>query len=391
MKMTSVSKRLRRSAWAVIAAGVLAGCATPQPPAVKISLARDAVGRALAAQATQFAPLEMKTAQDKLARMDQAIGEMKYVEVDALADQIEADASLAEAKANAVRKQQVLKQAREGIQVLKQECSTPPRLPTEDLAMRALFFIPVLSALSLVFAGCATPPENPQLLQARSLFSSLQEKPESNTLAAVETRIASNALDRANQVSLHDRTDPQIDQLAYLATQKIALAEQTIVGRKTDAQLDNIAVDRTQVQLDVRTAQLKALQAMKAQPTERGQVITFGDVLFDTGKADLKAGSQRDFQGLANFLVQNPERQVRVEGFTDSVGGDAYNQSLSERRAQAVARGLQRLGVGIERIAVIGYGKQFPVADNQSAQSRQLNRRVEVIVSNDASAVSARR
>jgi outer membrane protein OmpA-like peptidoglycan-associated protein len=89
--------------------------------------------------------------------------------------------------------------------------------------------------------------------------------------------------------------------------------------------------------------------------------------------------------------VQNPERQVRVEGFTDSVGGDAYNQSLSERRAQAVARGLQRLGVGIERIAVIGYGKQFPVADNQSAQSRQLNRRVEVIVSNDASAVSARR
>jgi len=73
MKMTSVSQRLRRSAWAVIVAGVLAGCATPQPPAVKISLARDAVGRALAAQATQFAPLEMKTAQDKLARMDQAI------------------------------------------------------------------------------------------------------------------------------------------------------------------------------------------------------------------------------------------------------------------------------------------------------------------------------
>lgn len=75
MKMTSVSKRLRRSAWAVIVAGALAGCATPQPPAEKISLARDSVGRALAAQATQYAPLEMKTAQDKLARMEQAIGE----------------------------------------------------------------------------------------------------------------------------------------------------------------------------------------------------------------------------------------------------------------------------------------------------------------------------
>lgn len=257
--------------------------------------------------------------------------------------------------------------------------------------MRATYFIPVLSALVLAVAGCATPPENAQLLQARSQFSSLQQKPESNTLAAVETRIASNALDRANQVSLHDRTDPKIDQLAYLASQRIALAEQTIAGRKIDAQLDNIAVDRTQVQLDVRTAQLKALQAMKAQPSERGQVITFGDVLFDTARADLKPGSQRDFQGLANFLLQNPERQVRVEGFTDSTGGDAFNQTLSERRAQAVARGLERFGVGSERITVVGYGKQYPVADNLSAQSRQLNRRVEVIVSNDGSAVSARR
>ncbi|MFL1386741.1 DUF4398 domain-containing protein [Pseudomonas tritici] len=126
MKMTSVSKRLRRSAWAVIVVGALAGCATPQPPAAKISLARDSVGRALAAQATQFAPLEMKTAQDKLARMEQAIGEKNYVQVDALADQIEADAGLAEAKATAVRKQQVLKQAREGIQVLKQEMLNAP-------------------------------------------------------------------------------------------------------------------------------------------------------------------------------------------------------------------------------------------------------------------------
>jgi outer membrane protein OmpA-like peptidoglycan-associated protein len=257
--------------------------------------------------------------------------------------------------------------------------------------MRSTLFLPVVSVLSLALAGCATPPENPQLLQARSDFSSLQQKPESSTLAAVETRVASNALDRANQASIHSRTDPQVDQLAYLASQKIALAEQAIAGRQTDAKLDDIAVQRTQVQLDVRTAQLKALQAMNAKPSDRGQVITFGDVLFDTSRAELKPGSQRDLQGLADFLAQNPERKIRVEGFTDSTGGDAFNQSLSERRAQAVARGLEQLGVGIERITVVGYGKQFPVADNASAQSRQLNRRVEVIVSNDASAVNTRR
>lgn len=257
--------------------------------------------------------------------------------------------------------------------------------------MRFTVIVPVLSALGLALAGCASPPENPQLLQARSDFSSLQQKPASNTLAAVETRTASSALDRANQASLNSRTDPQVYQLAYIATQKIALAEQTIVGRQTDAQLDGIAVERTQVQLDVRTAQLKALQAMNAKPSDRGQVITFGDVLYDTAKAELKPGSQRDFQSLADFLAQNPERKIRVEGFTDSTGDDAFNQTLSEHRAQAVARGLEHLGIDAQRITVMGYGKQFPVADNGSAQSRQLNRRVEVIVSNNASAVTPRR
>ncbi|WP_455884434.1 DUF4398 domain-containing protein [Pseudomonas spelaei] len=125
MKMTSVSKHLRRSAFAVLVAGALAGCAAT-PPAEKISLARDSVDRALSVQATQFAPLEMKTAQDKLARMEQAIGEKNYVQVNALAEQIEVDANLAEVKAKAARKQQVLKQAREGIQVLKQEMLNAP-------------------------------------------------------------------------------------------------------------------------------------------------------------------------------------------------------------------------------------------------------------------------
>lgn len=126
MKITTVSTRLSRSAWAVIVAGALAGCASTQPPVEKISLARDSVERALSAQATQFAPLEMKTAQDKLARMEQAIGEKNYVQVNTLAEQIEVDANLAEAKAQAARKQQVWQQAQEGIQVLKQEMLNAP-------------------------------------------------------------------------------------------------------------------------------------------------------------------------------------------------------------------------------------------------------------------------
>jgi outer membrane protein OmpA-like peptidoglycan-associated protein len=256
--------------------------------------------------------------------------------------------------------------------------------------MRTFSLITLVSACGLVLVGCATPPENAELVQARTQFSALQSKPESATLAALETKDAFTALNKADQVSSKNRKSPEIDQLAYLASQKIALAEQTIVGRKAESALMHIDAERTQVQLDVRTQQLKALEAMKAQKTERGEVITFGDVLFDTGKADLKYGSQRSFQQLAQFLNDNPERKVRVEGFTDSVGGDAFNQRLSERRADAVARALQQLGVSPERIITNGYGKEYPVADNATAQARQLNRRVEVIISFGSAAVSTR-
>ncbi|MGF6669262.1 MULTISPECIES: OmpA family protein [Pseudomonas] len=250
--------------------------------------------------------------------------------------------------------------------------------------------LPAVSLSALILAGCATPPENPQLLQARAQFAALQQKPESNTLAAIETKDAFSALYKADQASIKDRQAADVDQLAYLARQKIALAEQTIVGRQAEAGLKKIDAERTQVQLDVRTQQLKALQAMKAQKTQRGEVVTFGDVLFDTGKADLKHGSQRNFEQLAQYLTANPERKVRIEGFTDDVGSEDFNQRLSERRADAVAFALQQMGISADRLITKGYGKQFPVAGNADARSRQLNRRVEVIISYGSTMVGAR-
>jgi outer membrane protein OmpA-like peptidoglycan-associated protein len=256
--------------------------------------------------------------------------------------------------------------------------------------MRISLLLPVTAVVSLVLAGCAATPENAELLQARSQFSTLQSKPQSNTLAALETKDASVALGKADQLSSQNRKDPGIEQLAYIASQKIALAEQTIVGRKAQAGLKAIDAERTQVRLDVRTAQLRALQAMKAKTTERGQVITFGDVLFDSGKAELKYGSQRNFQQLAEFLLANPERKVRIEGFTDSTGSSAFNQTLSEHRAAAVVLTLERLGITADRMTSMGYGANFPVTDNATVHSRQLNRRVEVIVSNGPEMVKTR-
>ncbi|CAN7536714.1 OmpA family protein [Aquipseudomonas alcaligenes] len=256
--------------------------------------------------------------------------------------------------------------------------------------MRPVLVMPLLSALGLALAGCATPPENPDLLKAREAYAQLTSKPESNTLAALQTQVASKALNDVEVYSELDREAPEIDHLAYLANRKIELAEQTIIARKAAADLKKTDNERTQVQLEVRTQQLKALQALNAKPSERGQVVTFGDVLFDTGKAELKYGSQRNLQQLANFLSENPERKVRIEGFTDSTGGELLNLRLSEHRAESVARALERLGIGRERLITKGYGPEFPVSDNGSIQGRQLNRRVEVIISNSAAPVSDR-
>lgn len=256
--------------------------------------------------------------------------------------------------------------------------------------MRKLLSRSALSGLTLVLAACGTTPENPQLVEARSQYQALLQKPDASRLAALETRDASAALSKAEALSSQNRKDPALDQAAYLAASKIALAEQTILLRQAEAAIQGLDAERTKVRLDVRTAQLKALQELNAKKTERGTVVTFGDVLFDTGKAELRSGSLRNLQQLADFLRDNPERKIRVEGFTDSVGSDAFNLTLSERRARAVALALQRLGVAPERIVSAGYGKGFPVASNASAESRQLNRRVEVIISSGSASVRER-
>lgn len=257
--------------------------------------------------------------------------------------------------------------------------------------MQIKYIVLAASAVGLMLVGCGTTPENPGLLEAREHFSALQSKPESSRLAALETKAAFTALGQAELASIKDRMAPQVEQLAYLATQKIAVAEQTINLRTAEVGLQGIEAQRTQARLDVRTAQLKALQQLNAKQTDRGAVVTFGDVLFDSGHAELKASSQRNLMQLTEYLRANPERKVQIEGFTDSTGSDALNQQLSERRAGAVADALRRAGIAPERVNVVGYGKEYPVASNADAQSRQLNRRVEVIISHGSNAVSDRR
>jgi outer membrane protein OmpA-like peptidoglycan-associated protein len=119
--------------------------------------------------------------------------------------------------------------------------------------------------------------------------------------------------------------------------------------------------------------------------------MTLGDVLFDTGRAELNPGAARKLDQLSQFLTEHPDRRVQIDGFTDSVGTDSYNEDLSRRRADAVKSALMSRGVDSTRISTQGYGKAYPVADNNDSGGRQLNRRVEVVIGGDGgTAISPR-
>jgi outer membrane protein OmpA-like peptidoglycan-associated protein len=140
-----------------------------------------------------------------------------------------------------------------------------------------------------------------------------------------------------------------------------------------------------------RSRELEAqLRDLNARKTDRGMVITLGDVLFDTDRSDLKPGAARNVERLAGFLKQYPQRKAVIEGYTDSTGSADHNQVLSGRRADAVRAAIVSMGVGAERLTTTGFGDTHPVAGNESASGRQQNRRVEITLSDETGVIAPR-
>ncbi len=265
--------------------------------------------------------------------------------------------------------------------------------------MHKLILLPIALILGAGLAACSTTP-NKNLEQARQNYDSLQSEPKALKLAALETQDAAQTLESAEKAFNKGEDEETVDQLAYLANQKVELAKQTVALRTAEQKLNNMAALRTQARLEARDAQISKLQEelnarlkqdLDAEPTERGAVITFGDLLFDLNKAELRPAAYPKIQKLAAVLKEFPERKVLVEGFTDSTGSDQYNLDLSRRRAESVQIALARQGVDISRISTRGYGEAFALNDNSTPAARAMNRRVEVTVSNDANPVQPRR
>jgi len=243
----------------------------------------------------------------------------------------------------------------------------------------------------LTLSACGGTPEKVDSLEtARSAYLEASNKKVVAKHAASELDDARNALSRADKIWRDDGSSNHIDHYSYVAAQKVEIAELIAQRHEDDAKLERMNLQRQRVQLDVRSqevdrarAEAEALQQqlteMQAKVTARGIVATLGDVLFDIGKAGLKDTSMGNIQKIANFMNTYPEREAVVEGHTDSMGDDDFNYDLSRERAYTVRTALVSLGVDPSRITTRNLGESTPVADNNTRDGRQQNRRVEVI------------
>lgn len=292
-----------------------------------------------------------------------------------------------------------------------------------------------LSAAALLLGACASAPKQiPALDEAKAAYQRASSDPQVARSAPIELRKAQQALQQAESAQSAGKDMPEIEHYARLARQRteiavqtgeLALAEKAIADAA--AQRDRIVIDsrtqeadsqralavkaRSQAEMERNQAEaarklaeerLAAAQAsqakaatesaraksleqqladLKAKQTNRGMVLTLGDVLFDTGRAELKPGAERSLDQLVSFMVENPTRSVAIEGYTDSMGSDSSNQVLSDRRANAVRNALIARGIPSDRVSARGYGESSPVASNGTAAGRQQNRRVEIVIS----------
>lgn len=274
----------------------------------------------------------------------------------------------------------------------------------------------MMTALALLVAGCASSPQEKEramsaVERARVGLEKAKADPNVASASAVPLYEAEQTLREAEQAD-----DLAVkEHLAYMADRKtqfaVLSAERTMAEEDTlklgkekdqlllkvkereamkaraDVRMTQAELDKARMESEKKTAELskakEELEALKAKPTDRGMVLTLGDVLFQTNRANLSPGAVRTIDQLASFMNKYPERNIVIEGHTDSRGESEYNLTLSQRRADSVKMALVEKGIAASRITTAGYGETYPMANNETAAGRQQNRRVEVVILED--------
>ncbi|GIZ11821.1 membrane protein [Pseudomonas sp. NCCP-436] len=253
-----------------------------------------------------------------------------------------------------------------------------------------------LPLAALLLSGCAlhSGSDEGALEAARNSFQSVKEDSAVLRAAPKDVIRAGESLARAERLASYWGSGDDVRHYAYLSQRYAEIARQHSAISLNQEQLARQELELQRLQLALREAKLHSVQqhsdwleeqlvSLVTHQTERGLVMTLGDVLFDAGRAELQSAANRTLLKLVQFLQLNPQRRVRIEGYTDNTGSVEDNLSLSRARAQAVADLLMDLGIDAKRIEVAGYGVAFPVAENASARGRAQNRRVEIVFSDE--------
>lgn len=257
--------------------------------------------------------------------------------------------------------------------------------------MQNLKIISAALAFTAIYGCSSTPKNNVALDEARTNYRSAQANPMVQKYATIELKEAGDTLARADE-AFQNKNDPAVvEHIAYLAKQRSGIALARAQQRASEDLIKNSTGERDRMLLQARTAEVDRLRnELNAKQTDRGLTVSLGDVLFDTGKSQLKPGGAREVKKLAQFLRENTQRSISIEGFTDAQGSEEYNLSLSERRAEAVKSELIDNGIEPQRIVSKGYGESYPVADNDTSAGRQMNRRVEIVIGDEGKQIAPR-
>lgn len=311
--------------------------------------------------------------------------------------------------------------------------------------MKTFKRISLSTAIAIALASCSTAPDYKSTVNdLDAQYSVLASHPHAEEHAPIAVEEAREAVDKVKKMVRDGKDKNDIAHQAYLAERKIEIAQQLTrmgeskalietsevrrkdillqskdskiqqaalaaataelradeAGRKNQALEDEIKQSKAETekmreQFNSAEQKMKALgdklEGVSTESNERGLVITMADIEFATGKHELSEGSASQLREIATFLEEFPDRDVLVEGYTDSTGSSQYNDNLSELRAQSVMEKLRSNGVDRSRLQYKGYGEKFPIASNDSSQGRQANRRVEIVLAKDAKeTVSAR-
>ena len=213
-------------------------------------------------------------------------------------------------------------------------------------------------------------------------------------LAREQADTAQQQRDQAQQERLAaDQARQEAEQAAQQAAQERAAAEQAkqqalLEQQNLRQQVQQAQTAAQQAEADREQTRQRLLtqlnQVLQTKDTARGLIVNMSDVLFDFNKATLKPGARERLARVSGIILAYPDLHLQIEGYTDNIGSDSYNMQLSDKRAEVVRDYLVRQGVNAANVSARGFGKTAPVATNDTAVGRQMNRRVELVVSGEA-------